>query len=52
MKIKVELENQNHINYLVHIHDDIAKNLIDADDKSKDRILLDIELLLDKMKDD
>ena len=42
--------DQSVINNFVNIKDDIASNLIDSDDKSKDRILFEMERLLEKME--
>lgn len=42
--------NQDIINKFKNIKDDIAVNLIDADDRSKDRVLLEMDWLLEEME--
>jgi len=46
----VQKIDQNVINKFINIKDDIAINLIDADDRSKDRVLLEMEWLLEEME--
>ena len=42
--------SQDIINKFKNIKDDVAINLIDADDRSKDRVLLEMEWLLEEME--